>query len=104
MEQLIFLLSIQGYVVTEFASLHCRANFVRPEYGGVREGINKSRDAIRNSLSRSNGFSFTHMEDIMHSLIKEGGYGQDEETRKMMKLGYVNALEVRTQTHRIAHL
>ena len=40
----------------------------------------------------------------MHSLIKEGGYGQDEETRKMMKLGYVNALEVRTQTRRIAHL
>ncbi len=29
-----------------------RANMIRPEYNGVRLGINKCRDAIENSLSK----------------------------------------------------
>ena len=58
------------------------------------QGINKSRDAIENSLSRQNGFTFTAWEDVINAMIEDGTFGMDEETIKMKKLGFVTALGV----------
>ena len=46
-----------------------RATMIRPEYNSVRQSINKCRDAIENSLSRTHGFNFTHFSDLIKQML-----------------------------------
>lgn len=77
-----------------FLASIARAQALRPEYNGVRQGINKSREAIENCLSRVNGFSFNQMTDAIQALIDGGQYGEDETGKALKRLGYVDGMEV----------
>lgn len=83
-----------------------RAQAERPEYNGVRLGINKSRGAIENSLTKVNGFDFMQMSDVIEELVKEKRFPCEEDespgigssdnlsmAAKIKKLGYVDAHE-----------
>lgn len=43
---------------------------LRTDYKGVRQGINKCRDAIENSLSKTRGFSLMLFEKIIKAMSK----------------------------------
>ena len=58
-----------------------RAYRARPDYQKTVLGINKAKCAIENSLSRTNGFNFLTMKDIIEDIIKEADYKSREEER-----------------------
>ena len=47
-----------------------RAQGVRPDYGPTREGINKAKRAIENSLSKATGFDFLDMKDVIEAILE----------------------------------
>ena len=48
-----------------------RAQIQRPDYQRTREGINKAKQAITNCLSKSNGFDFLDMKEIIEDIQEQ---------------------------------
>ena len=44
---------------------------MRPDYHPTQEGIKKSRSAIENCLSKTNGFNFLDMKTIIEDIVEE---------------------------------
>ena len=68
-----------------------RAYRARPDYQKTVLGINKAKCAIENSLSRTNGFNFLTMKDIIEDIIKEADYKSREEERYKNQLRNTNS-------------
>ena len=66
--------------------LFYRAYRERPDYKKTILGINKSKCAIENSLSRTNRFNFLQMKDIIEEIIAEEEYRSKEAERYIFSL------------------
>ena len=44
---------------------------MRPDYLRTQQGINKAKSAIENSLSKTNGFNFLDMRDVIEDIVQE---------------------------------
>ena len=48
-----------------------RAQALRPDYQRTRLGINKAKQAITNSLSKTNGFDFLDMKEVIEDIQEQ---------------------------------
>ena len=59
---------MQKKKITKLIKYGYRAQTQRPDYKRTRLGINKAKTAITNCLSKSNGFDFLDMKEIIEDI------------------------------------
>ena len=79
----LFLIVVQTFIASSVYTIY-RAYRARPEFKKTLHGINKAKAAIENSLSRTNGFSFLQMKDIIEEIIREEEYKSKEAERYIL--------------------
>ena len=62
-----------------------RAHAIRKDYPGLMEGMKKSQDAIKNSLSRTKGFSFDDLKGCIVKLVEERQREEEKEMKENLK-------------------
>ena len=78
-------------MICRYLFLFYRAYRERPDYKKTILGINKSKCAIENSLSRTNKFNFLQMKDIIEEIIAEEEYKSKEAERYQSSQIFLNS-------------